>query len=118
MNVLEIAIYALVLVPPAGQFDCVLDHLKSETRCTNGVAVVADGPEVLRFSNGVSVTRERNGQLTFSNGLTTHFEITGWLHFSNGLSLRREPARQRFRFSNGYICRSLETDHATCGPPE
>ena len=117
MNVLEIAVYALVLAARAMSFECVADPAGRGVACTNGLSAQSEGSRDIRFNNGVVVHKSEAGEVSFSNGIETYFDITGWVRFTNGISvIRNGPAS--FRFSTGYACRLVSQGRATCAPLE
>ena len=121
MNVLEVAVYAMVIggLPPAinGQpqaTKCVESDFGG-VNCTNGLAAVAGERDEIRFSNGVRVIKTSG--IALSNGVTAHLDGAGWLEFSNGVGVRRDSP-YRFRFSNGVVCALIERTMAECAAPE
>ena len=123
MNVLEVAIYAMVLTASQPRpYECV--EVKPEgVNCTNGLAATSDNPNVLAFNTGVQVIKDAQGRVRLSNGLTTHFDSSAWVAFKNAsgqtsVSVRKTGA-YRFKFSNGFTCENigLEQDMARCFKP-
>jgi hypothetical protein len=114
INLLEVAIYAMVLTNPPAAFKCVADGVGG-ANCTNGLAAEVTAKGDIRFSNGVTVNKGRDGSVKLSNGVSTHFDIAGWVEFSSGVAVRRETP-YRFRFSNGYVCVLAEKEMAECRP--
>ena len=114
MNVLEIAVYAMVIGGPPQAIKCVESDLGG-VNCTNGLAAVAGEHEAIRFSNGVKVNK--NGGIAFSNGIIAHMDSAGWLQFSSGVSVRRDSP-YRFRFNTGFVCTLVERAMAECQGPE
>lgn len=120
MNVLEVAVYAMVLstTQPAS-FECVAVQPEG-VNCTNGLYAMPEGGNVIAFNNGVKVVKGSKGQVSLTNGLTTFFDASAWVSFKNGkgdtLVSVRKTAPLRFRFSNGYTCAvaGKESDIATC----
>lgn len=122
MNVLEIAVYAMVLT--AGQpnaYECVA--VKPEgVNCTNGLSAKADGPNLL-FNTGIQVIKDRQGRVQLSNGLQTRFDSSAWVEFQDAgkkpvVSVRK-TGPLRFRFSNGFQCEAMGNpeDMARCYKP-
>ena len=114
MNVLEIAVYAMVIGGQPQAMKCVQSDLGG-VNCTNGLAATTDEHEVIRFSNGITV--DKGSGIALSNGITAHLDGAGWLEFSNGVGVRRDSP-YRFRFSNGYVCSLVERSMAECEGPE
>lgn len=122
LNILEIAIYAMVLT--AGHpnaYECVA--VKPEgANCTNGLAAKNDGPNLL-FSSGVQVRKDNQGRVSLSNGLKTRFDATAWVAFedSGGKTVVsvRKTGPMRFKFSNGFQCEAMGNpeDMARCYKP-
>lgn len=120
MNVLEVAVYAMVLstAQPAA-FECVTVQPEG-VNCTNGLYATAETASVIAFNTGVKVVKGNKGQVTLTNGLTTFFDASAWVSFRNGkgdtLVSVRKTGPFRFRFSNGYTCAiaGKESDIATC----
>ncbi len=108
MDVLVVAIYAMVIGGPAQAFKCV-DNDMETINCTNGLEVSAE-KGLLHYSNGVTVNL---GTGSISNGVTAHRDGTGWLEFSNGFAVHRDSP-YRYRFGNGYICQLAERGMAEC----
>lgn len=122
MNVLEIAVYAMVLTASQPRpFECVAVQPEG-VNCTNGLAAKADGPNLL-FSSGIQVRKDNQGRVSLSNGLKTRFDATAWVAFQDGegktlVSVRKTGAL-RFKFSNGYQCEAMGGggDMARCHKP-
>ncbi|MEI6557484.1 MAG: hypothetical protein WCO00_03680 [Rhodospirillaceae bacterium] len=114
MNVLEVAVYAMVIGGQPQPIKCVESDLGG-VNCTNGLAAVPGEHEEIRFSNGVRVVKKTG--IVFSNGVTAHLDGAGWLEFSNGIGVRRDSPF-RFRFSNGFSCTLIERSMAECLAPE
>ncbi|CAK0762056.1 Membrane-bound lysozyme inhibitor of c-type lysozyme MliC [uncultured Gammaproteobacteria bacterium] len=114
MNVLEVAIYALVMTSTTMPFTCEQGN-QDGVVCSNGISAAEDGEGHLRYSNGLTVLKDRQGGIAFSNGVTTHFDAAGWVKFSSGISVRRETL-EKYRFSNGMVCRLMEPTRAWCVP--
>ncbi|NYZ11723.1 hypothetical protein HL658_04110 [Azospirillum sp. RWY-5-1] len=120
MNVLEVAVYAMVLsnAQPTA-FECVAVQPEG-VNCTNGLYAKPEGESVIAFNTGVKVLKGNKGQVSLTNGLTTYFDASAWVSFKNGkgdtLVSVRKTAPYRFRFSNGYTCAiaGKESDIATC----
>lgn len=122
MNVLEVAIYALVLTSSQPRpFECVA--VKPEgVNCTNGLSAKANGPN-LHFNTGVEVMKDSKGRVFLTNGLKTYFDSSAWVAFqdnsgSTAISVRK-TGPLRFKFSNGYSCEAMgnEQDMARCFKP-
>lgn len=122
MNVIEVAIYAMVLTSsqPA-PFDCVAVR-PSGVNCTNGLAATAPTPNVIAFSNGVQVIKDNQGRVRLSNGMTTLYDSAAWVSFKDAAGNTAISVRKtntfRFRFSNGYTCEAKgeAPDAARCEP--
>jgi len=110
MNVLEVAVYAMVIGGQAQAFKCVETDLGT-INCTNGLSATAGEREAIRFSNGVTVNK--NSGIVLSNGIRAHLDGAGWLEFSNGIGVRRDSP-YRFRTSNGFVCVLVERTMAQC----
>ncbi len=120
MNILEVAIYAMVLTAQQPRpFECVAVQPEG-VNCTNGLAAKADGPHLL-FSTGVQVRKDNQGRVSLSNGLKTRFDSTAWVAFGTGpedtLISVRKTGPLRFKFSNGYQCEAIGQDMARCYRP-
>ncbi|SMH62379.1 hypothetical protein [Azospirillum agricola] len=120
MNVLEVAIYAMVLTAQQPRpFECVAVQPEG-VNCTNGLAAQADGPHLL-FNTGVQVQKDRQGRVTLSNGLKTRFDSTAWVAFGESpdktLISVRKTGPMRFKFSNGLQCEAIGADMARCYRP-
>lgn len=108
MNVLEVAIYAMVLTTAQPKpFECVAVQPEG-VNCTNGLYATPKGPTVIAFNNGVDVVKDAKGQVRLTNGLTTFFDASAWVSFKDPKGQTLVSARKtgafRFRFSNGYTC--------------
>ena len=110
MNVLEVAVYAIVIGGQTQSFKCVENDL-GMVNCTNGISATAGEREAIRFSNGVTVTKTSG--ITLSNGVRAHLDAAGWLEFSNGIGVRRDSPF-RFRTSTGFVCVLIERTMAQC----
>jgi len=110
MNVLEVAVYAMVIGGQGQPFKCVESDLGT-VNCTNGLSATIGEREAIRFSNGVTVSK--NSGITLSNGVRAHLDGAGWLEFSNGIGVRRDSPF-RFRTSTGFICVLTERTMAEC----
>jgi hypothetical protein len=123
MNVLEVAIYAMVLAfaRPA-PFECVSVR-PTGVNCTNGLAAQPFENNGLSYSNGVVVLKDSHGRVSLSNGISTYYDSSAWVTFKekNGDTViqARRIAPMRFKFSNGFICEATgkETDMARCFLP-
>ena len=113
MNVLEVAVYAMVIGGQPQPIKCVESDLGG-VNCTNGLAAIAGERDEIRFSNGIKVSKAAG--IALSNGITAHLDGAGWLEFSNGVGVRRDSP-YRFRFSNGYVCSLVERSLAECVAP-
>lgn len=124
MNVLEVAVYAMVLTAQAPKpFDCYAVK-PAGVNCTNGLAATPTGAKGdIAFSNGVTVLKDGKGGVSLSNGVTTFFDSGAWVSFKSpdGATLvsARKTAATRFRFSNGLHCetKAEEPDRAHCWRP-
>ena len=114
MNVLEVAVYAMVIGGQSQAMKCAESDLGG-VNCTNGLAAVAGERDAIRFSNGITVNKTSG--IALSNGVTAHLDGAGWLEFSSGIGVRRDSP-YRFRFSNGFICTLVERTMAECTAPE
>lgn len=113
LNLLEVAVYALVLMASPEPFTCVADGVGG-VNCTNGMAASPEKNGNIRFRSGVVVVKDRrNNTLSFSNGITSRMDSASWVQFSNGLSAQRD-SRGGFRFNNGFLCRNSGPDMAKC----
>lgn len=110
MNILEVAIYAMILGGPAAPVKCV-ESDTGAVNCTNGLSATAGKGDAIRFSNGVTVSKASG--IALSNGITAHVDGAGWLEFSNGVAVRRDSP-SRFRVSNGYVCQLVDRMMAQC----
>ncbi|PWC83046.1 hypothetical protein TSH100_21870 [Azospirillum sp. TSH100] len=122
MNVLEIAVYAMVLTASQPHpYECVA--VKPEgVNCTNGLSAKPDGPNLL-FNTGVQVMKDRQGRVQLSNGLQTRFDSSAWVEFQDAgkkpvVSVRK-TGPLRFKFSNGFQCEAMGNpeDMARCYKP-
>lgn len=122
MNVLEAAVYAMVLTASHPHpFECVAVK-PAGVNCTNGMSVKEDGPNLL-FNTGVQVRKDRQGRVSLSNGLKTRFDSSAWVTFEEQgkepvVSVRK-TGPLRFKFSNGYQCEAMGNpeDMARCYRP-
>lgn len=122
MNVLEVAIYAMVLTASQPRpFECVA--VKPEgVNCTNGLSAKADGPHLL-FNTGIQVRKDNQGRVTLTNGLQTYFDASAWVEFRDSagkpVTSVRKTGAMRFKFSNGLICEAMGNpeDMARCFRP-
>ena len=114
MNVLEVAVYAMVIGGQPQAIKCVQSDFGG-VNCTNGLAATAGEREAIKFSNGITVNK--GSGIALSNGITAHLDGAGWLEFSNGVGVRRDSP-YRFRFSNGYVCSLVERTMAECVAPQ
>ncbi|MBP2290509.1 hypothetical protein [Azospirillum rugosum] len=120
MNVLEVAIYAMVLTASQPKpYECVAVQPEG-VNCTNGLAATASSPNVLAYNTGVQIIKDNQGRVRLSNGLNTHFDSSAWVSFKDksgqtAISVRK-TGPYRFKFSNGFICEiiGLEQDMARC----
>ncbi|CAK0757933.1 MliC domain-containing protein [Azospirillaceae bacterium] len=114
MNLLEIAVYALVVSGQNTPFACA-PYDGKYVACTNGMVATTDRDNNIHFKNGVVITKDARGGITFSNGVTAHFDSTGWVKFSNGYVVRKDfKNRNQFNFSNGLQCELVKEDRAVC----
>jgi hypothetical protein len=115
MNVLEVAVYAMVIGGQPQAIKCAESDLGT-VNCTNGLTATEEEPEqgrsggLIRFSNGVTIDKVSGA---FSNGITAHRDGTGWLEFSNGIAVHRDSP-YRYRIGNGYVCQLAERSIAEC----
>lgn len=123
MNVLEVAIYAMVLTASQPRpYECVAVQPEG-VNCTNGLAAKADTPNVLAYNTGVQVIKDVQGRVRLSNGLNTYFDASAWVAFKDAKGQTTVSVRKtgpyRFKFSNGFICETigLEQDMARCFKP-
>ncbi|MDR3516161.1 MAG: hypothetical protein P4M00_10105 [Azospirillaceae bacterium] len=114
MNVIEVAVYALVLTKASLPFTCA-PHGADGASCSNGYSATVDGDKNIVFQDGVAIEKMPDGGLKFSNGINSYWGSMGWIQFSNGMSVRRDN-RGVFRFNNGMACRSLPGDTVDCQP--
>lgn len=124
MNVLEVAIYAMVLTASQPRpYECVAVQPEG-VNCTNGLAVASESPNgVMAFNTGVQVLKDNQGRVRLSNGITTHFDSSAWVAFKNPAGQTTVSVRKtgpfRFKFSNGFLCEMIgqEQDMARCFKP-
>jgi hypothetical protein len=123
MNVLEAAVYAMVLTAGAPKpFDCYAVQ-PDGVNCTNGLAATPQGKTDIAYSNGVTVRKNAKGEVSLSNGVTTFFDSGAWVTFKapDGSTVvsARKVAPTRFKFSNGLHCetKSETPDRARCWRP-
>lgn len=122
LNVLEVAVYAMVLTASQPRpFECVAVEPQG-VNCTNGLAAqpLPDRPG-MAFNTGVTVSVTRTRDVVFSNGITVMLDSSAWAHFSRGgtpvVSARRMDGRgTRFSFNNGFQCQIAgpDKDMARC----
>ncbi len=123
MNVLEVAIYAMVLTASQPRpYECVA--VKPEgVNCTNGLAAREENAAVLAYNTGVQVIKDAQGRVRLSNGLSTHFDASAWVAFKDAAGQTTVSVRKtgpfRFKFSNGFTCEAMgaERDMARCFKP-
>jgi len=112
MNVLEVAVFAMVALGPNQQpFNCEVSI--GGVRCSHGIAAFRDGDNDILMSDGLKVVKSPKGTLTFSNGVVAKFDKVGWVQFSNGVAVLREGA-ERYRFNTGMVCRFTAIGRAAC----
>ncbi|MDQ2102063.1 hypothetical protein [Azospirillum isscasi] len=124
MNVLEVAIYAMVLTASQPRpYECVAVQ-PDGVNCTNGLAVASEMPNGgMAFNTGVQVLKDNQGRVRLSNGITTHFDSSAWVAFKNPAGQTTVSVRKtgpfRFKFSNGYLCEMIgqDQDMARCFKP-
>lgn len=124
MNVLEVAIYAMVLTASQPRpYECVTVQPEG-VNCTNGLAVASETPNgVMAFNSGVQVIKDNQGRVRLSNGITTHFDSSAWVAFKTpgGQTLVsvRKTGPFRFKFSNSFQCEMIgqNQDMARCYKP-
>lgn len=119
MNVIEIAVYAMVLTASQPKpFECVAVQPEG-VNCTNGLSALPQKADIIAFNNGIKVVKDKSGRVQLSDGTTTFFDSSAWVSFVNKagetfVSARR-TARTRFKFSNGFTCEGLpDPDMARC----
>ncbi len=115
MNVIEVAVYALVLAGGADPFTC--EKRPQGVACTNGLGAVLNEHGNIEYSNGVQVVKLKDGSLAFTNGVTTHRGAAGWIQFSSGVSVRR-MSDGSFRFNNGMSCKAVDATKVDCRKAE
>jgi hypothetical protein len=114
MNVLEVAVFAMVALGPNQQpFNCEVSI--GGVRCSHGIAAFREGANDIVMSDGIKVVKSPKGELQFSNGIVAHMDAVGWVQFSNGVAVRRENT-EKFRFSSGMVCRFIAMGRAGCAP--
>lgn len=112
MNVLEVAVFAMVVLGPNQRpFNCEVSV--GGVRCSHGIAAFREGVNDIVMSDGVKVVKSQKGELQFSNGVIAKMDSLGWVQFSNGVAVRRETSEQ-FRFSTGMVCRFTAMGRAGC----
>jgi hypothetical protein len=112
MNVLEVAVFAMVVLGPNQRpFNCEVSV--GGVRCSHGIAAFREGVNDIVMSDGVKVVKSQKGELQFSNGVIAKMDEAGWVQFSNGVAVRRETSEQ-FRFSTGMVCRFTAMGRAGC----
>lgn len=112
MNVLEVAVFAMVALGPHQQpFTCEVSI--GGVRCSHGIAAFRDGADDIIMSDGIKVAKSPKGELLFSNGIQAHMDSLGWVQFSNGTAVRREGT-EKFRFSTGMVCRYTAVGRVSC----
>ncbi|WP_439815762.1 hypothetical protein [Zavarzinia sp. CC-PAN008] len=114
MNLLEIAVYAVVVTGSSQPFTCSVEA-RSHAACTNGLTAILRTARDLDFSNGISVRRGIDGTLLFSSGVRAQFNNLGQVAFSNGLNVRKIDDT-RFIFDNGLTCRIEKANLVRCAP--
>jgi len=102
MNVLEVAIFTIVMLQTNQPFTCTLAN--EVVGCTNGVGAALNGDGRIEFQNGVQVVKMVDGTLIFTNGTRARWGSAGWIHFSNGMAVRR-MSDGSYKFNNGLSCR-------------
>lgn len=123
MNVLEVAIYAMVLTASQPRpFECVAVQPEG-VNCTNGLAAMPESASIIRYNTGVDVIKDARGGVTLSNGIGTHFDASAWVAFKDTSGQTKVSARRtgpfRFKFSNGFVCEAMgkQMDMARCFKP-
>jgi hypothetical protein len=112
MNVLEVAVFAMVVLGPNQRpFNCEVSV--GGVRCSHGIAAFREGVNDIVMSDGVKVAKSQKGELQFSNGVIAKMDAAGWVQFSNGVAVRRENSEE-FRFSTGMVCRFTAMGRAGC----
>jgi len=112
LNVLEVAIYAMVLAG-GDPLVCTRQHGTEEmVLCTNGEVIRMDGDRIT-LKNDISVVKFPDGTLAFSNGIRSKWGSAGWVQFSNDIAVRRNYDNS-FKTNKGVVCRALSEDKASC----
>ena len=112
MNVLEVAVFAMVVLGPNQKpFNCEVSI--GGVRCSHGIAAFIEGFNDIVMSDGIKVVKSPKGELQFSNGIVAKMDSLGWVQFSNGVAVRRETS-EKFRFSTGMVCRFTAMGRAGC----
>ena len=102
MNVLEVAVFAMVVLGPNQQpFNCEVSV--GGVRCSHGIAAFREGVSDIVMSDGSKVVK----------GVVAKMDALGWVQFSNGVAVRRETS-EKFRFSTGMVCRFTAMGRAGC----
>ena len=119
LNVLEVAVYAMVLTAADPKpYECVSVQ-PDGVNCTNGLFAEPLPAGGMAFNNGVTIAIGRDRSVVFSNGIRIHLDSSAWAHFRLGtatvVSARRtDPRGTRFSFNNGYACQIMDQDMARC----
>jgi hypothetical protein len=114
LNVLEVAVYAMVLLG-AGQQNFVCESNPTGVRCSHGLAAFPSDNDSIMFSDGTRISKGPRRQVQFSNGLTNLMDAAGWVQFSNGIGFRRDTrVATRIRFTNGASCEQVGETVARC----
>ena len=113
LNVLEVAVYAMVMLGGAQQ-NFVCESNPTGVRCSHGVAAFPSEEASIMFSDGTRVSKDAR-RLIFSNGLTNFMDSAGWVQFSNGVGFRRDTrVATRIRFTSGAMCEQVGENMARC----
>lgn len=112
LNVLEVAIYAMVLAGGDPLVCTRQEGTEEMVLCSNGQVAHMDQDRIT-FKKNVAVVKMADGTLVFSNGISSHWGSAGWVQFSNNISIRRN-SDGTFKTSKNLVCRQLSADKATC----
>lgn len=112
LNVLEVAIYAMVLAGGDPLVCTRQDGTEEMVLCSNGQVAHLDQDRIT-FKGDIAVVKFPDGTLALSNGITSHWGSAGWVQFSNNISIRRN-SDGTFKTSKNLVCRQLSAEKATC----
>lgn len=119
MNVVEVAVYALVITSGSPRdFTCVAVQ-PDGVNCTNGLAAEEARPGILAFNNGIRVQKDAAGRVALSNGVTAFYDGSAWVTFKSRSGEAVVSARRvegaRYKFSNAFVCEPMpEPGMARC----